>query len=125
MTDNKIKFNTSIAKRAMIISRRSEYMYKLGCCVVSKNRIVAEGYNKVKTHPKANNAYYMIHAEFDAIKKLPYNVHHSLYAYVCRINKLGILSNAMPCPDCQRMLIQHGVKYVWYTTKNNWRLLIL
>jgi pyrimidine deaminase RibD-like protein len=66
--------------------------------------VVAIGYNHEETH-----------AEAMALGKVWPNRRRGLVLWSFRLTKAGKLAMAMPCPKCQEMLIEAGVKTVRYS----------
>ena len=98
-------------------------LIRLNQDVLKKLNILSYGIN----HFRPNDS---IHAEFDAIKKLPKNRKLKQVAMlVIRISKTKLLGNSCPCDRCKNMLntfaITHGykVKNVWYSTVNGFEKL--
>lgn len=103
-----------------LASKSDHHQHKLGCIILNKNRIVAQGFNKVKTSPKSNNKYNMIHAELDALRKLR-NRAEGYTALVYRSTRGGALALSKPCVSCHLALKQAGIKKVIYTTETTFK----
>ena len=93
-------------------SRSSCHRLKVGCLLVKDNRIVSQGYNgALSGHPHTsvivdNHEMATIHAEQNAIidcAKRGVSCNHSV-AYITHF----------PCIHCLKMLIQAGVKHIYY-----------
>jgi len=94
------------------------------CACAIKGRTFWLGYNKQKSHPSAKREYKhkgtescFLHAEIDAIVKVPRDTRAKIKLFVFRFLKDGTLSMAKPCDMCQNYLKQQGIKNVIYT---NW-----
>jgi deoxycytidylate deaminase len=93
-------------------------------CVVHRDRMLAIGTAKYKTHPimtrfATNPEQVYLHAEMDAIVRcinrhgvdvLP---HSDLY--VLRLTKGGAVSLSRPCEVCQRAINAFGIKQVHWS----------
>lgn len=99
---------------------------RLAAAIVYKNKIVAIGTNKYKTHPimdkfKKNKSAIFLHAEVDAInkakKKLDEHQLKKSRLYVIRILKNGSLGIACPCQGCSQCILHYGIKTVYYSNK--------
>jgi len=101
------------------VSLKSPSKYKLGCVIVSKNKIINVGFNDMnKTHPKANSAYKTLHAEIDALIGLDTSITKGCVVYLYREYKSGQPAIAKPCPSCELALKKAGIKTVYYTSDN-------
>ncbi len=92
-----------------------------GCAIYRKNLTVGLGVNKDKTHPAAMNCHSKcIHAEFAAI--LASNRKHLQGAdiYVARVKRSegSPVSISRPCSTCMKMIIDSGIKKVYYTRRD-------
>lgn len=105
----------NLAKR--LAQKSNHHSYKLGCVVVNKGKVVGLGYNKLKTHPKSNHEWSMIHAEFDAILGVSASDLHNAEVLVYREKKNGSVGLAKPCKCCEKMLREAGIKKVYYTNE--------
>lgn len=95
--------------------KSTHYQHKLGCVIVKSNRIVGEGFNKLKSHPKSPHAYSFIHAEFDSAHKVdPKDMKDSI-VFVYREHKNGNFAIAKPCKTCAKLLKDLMVKSVYFT----------
>jgi len=96
--------------------------------IMDGSRIVSWGYNKVKkTHPlakKYGHLFNCIHSELDALIKARDSLDKCKVVNV-RIKKNGNVGLSKPCPQCQKMLEDHGVERVYYTTENGFEVLEL
>lgn len=102
-------------KRAAFIAQASEHgIYKMGAVAVRHGNVVAIGWNKNRTHPRAKNFTRKIHAELAAI--IGHNVDAS-DMYVVRITKGGKMATSKPCRDCEVLLKEAGLKSVTYISE--------
>lgn len=84
----------------------SDYMYQLGALVFKGGKILAVGNNKAN-----------VHAEVDALNQLKPHQTKGADLVVVRISKTG-LAMSKPCPICQIVIRNRGIKRVFYTTRN-------
>lgn len=99
---------TYVIERAIRVATCSSYKQRVGAVLLKKNRIVAVGFNKIKTSPKLSG-YFSVHAEADAIR------HESGDTLVVvRLSKRGELAMSLPCSKCLRMIIKKGVKTIYW-----------
>lgn len=58
-----------------------------------------------------------IHSEFSAINQIRRKVNvRGATMYNCRMNRHGMIRMSKPCPSCEKMLRNYGLKKVVYTT---------
>ncbi len=99
------------------MSRKSNHhIHFLGAVIVKRGRIVGMGYNQLKTHTRANTKYSTIHAEFDAMRGVDPIDLQGADCYVFRQTRQGNLARSKPCPCCQSLLSQAGIRNVYYTS---------
>jgi len=87
------------------ISRKSPHNFKHVAIVERAGKILAIGYN-----------HDGIHAEESALKKLWPSERIGTRIISLRFTKTGKLANAKPCCECQKLLLESGVKKVTYST---------
>ena len=97
---------------------------KVAAVVACRNRIIAGGTNKLKTHPMAKHwgrnpdACYL-HAEIDAIYKADRVANlGGMHLYVARTWKNGEAAMSKPCSGCQKAINFFGIKHTFYTMGN-------
>lgn len=101
------------------LSKKSQHhSYKMGCVIVNKNKVVSLGINKIKTHTKSPHRFKMLHAEIDAVLGIDQEELKGCTAYVYRGTKDGKPAMSKPCPACQTILKEAGIKQVYYTVDN-------
>lgn len=90
-------------ERCMEIDRRKKH-----CSIIlHKNRIVAVGTNKFKTHPLAVKHGYLfgeMHSELDAFLKCEKREDLELWNF--RFNRFGQMRMSRPCPKCMPWCIK-------------------
>ena len=103
------------------LSQRSDHhSHRLSCVIVRKNRIIGKGFNMLATHPDSPSFFSSRHAEFNAFISANRDIKGST-VYVFRENKLGVPSNARPCPSCYKMLVEQGARVIIYTFENAYK----
>lgn len=105
-----------IAKR---LAEKSSSKFKLGCCIVKKNKIIGFGFNDMrKTHPKCNTYGNYLHAELHSLLGLSINETKGATAYVYRLKNDGSMGMSKPCPVCEDALRVAGIQEICYTGHN-------
>lgn len=111
---NKPGPTTPPMRAAMKASESSTERFQLGAAISNKNKVLVVGHNKHKTHTRySSGSYCTTHAEGDVIRKAVNKgidlVGKTLHVYRknCRLSK--------PCPDCERLAREHGIKKVVYS----------
>jgi deoxycytidylate deaminase len=120
----------SLFRQAIVASRFSDHVVKMGACVVVKGRVISTGFNqRFKTHPliKKFHEHQTIHAEVSAIlrtknKDLLKDSIMVVYRER-RDTKNPVL--AKPCPTCQEIMKFFGVWKVIYTTDGGFDEMLL
>lgn len=93
-------------------ARKSDRKQKHGAIVLRRNKPIAYGHNKTKTHPRVDKyGHYCIHAECDALMKEA----SGDTLLVVRIMKNGTFSCSKPCARCLEFIKDYGIKKVFYT----------
>ena len=99
----------------------THHQHKMSCIIAKKNRIISMGFNKVKTCPRINTRFNMIHAEIDALLGNSYEDLKGCTAYVYRAHKDGSLAMSLPCPACMAALVESGIKKIIYSVENDFK----
>lgn len=91
------------------LAHRSPNRLKHAAIVLdNKWRVISHG---------VNHGY--VHAEVDAIRKIPESKRRNLIVIGVRLSQAGHhIATAKPCRACQKALYKSGVKKVFYTTKD-------
>lgn len=89
--------------------------FRLGAAIYDKKgKLVSIGWNKQKTHPKYGSFIFKrIHAEGDALIKALRSSKSLKDGYAVVYRRNGNV--AKPCPCCETMLREAGLKEVYYT----------
>jgi deoxycytidylate deaminase len=110
-------------KLAKRVAERSTSTPRLGCVIVSKNKVISFGYNNMsKTHPKSNHPYKTLHAEIHALIGVPSEELVGCDVYVYREIKSGRVAIAKPCDTCMQALQVAKIKKVFFTTNTGWEV---
>lgn len=137
MNSNRFKMLIEQAKSA---SKRSDYRkYKLGCVIFDKQKVYSVGFNLNKSSPiqRKYDRYrgfrvgmdfadshcwnHNVHAEIHALITLLKTRHGNLPNFgrlsilVYREDRFGGYALAKPCPACEAMIREVGIKNVYYT----------
>lgn len=114
---NRPSWQETFIEVAKVISKRSKDPHtKVGAVLIKNNCIIGTGYNGDPRNFRYNFNWntsekydYVIHAEMNAIANACYNG--------CQVKDSEIYLTLSPCHDCIKMLIQFGVKKVYYLTE--------
>lgn len=112
-------------RRAEKMSKKSVHRHQLGAVIIMKNKILGEGFNKIKTHPKANSYSNCIHAEFDAIINCRGKNLKNATLYIYRSNKSGMPAPSYPCIYCWQLIESSGISRVCYTDVNTYKEVVV
>ena len=110
---------------AKAISKLSNHNQKMGCVIVNKHKIISSGYNsETKCHrlqAELDMNYYKmqsagkLHAETSALLPLRRTDLSKASIFIYRETKDGTKALARPCPCCQKLIKQFGIKHIYYT----------
>lgn len=112
--------------------------FHLGAVLVYQGRVISTGCNSNKTHPlqKKYNKYRhfkkssrpiknSLHSEISCLVNIPKCVENNIDFTRCKIyiyripkNKKMICGESKPCPACEKMLRDKGIRKVYYTSNN-------
>ena len=111
------KIDEKFINLANKIAMRGEFRTRHGCVITRGKDVIATGFNRdigidhVLSH---YGVFYSIHAELDAIRKLPYEFEESCTLYSVRHN----WNMAKPCAKCLRVINKTGIiRRVVYSVK--------
>ena len=117
---------------AKAASETSDHRIKMGCAVISGHKCVSTGCNSLTRCHRVQaildkerfgvDTTGMKHAEVDALLPLIQNGVDLSGAsvFVYREHKNGALACAKPCPSCEKLIKQCGVKRIYYTIENGY-----
>lgn len=112
--EHRLTWDEMYLEIAKIVAKRSKDPHtKVGAVLVKDNHILSIGYNaepkncKYKFNWHSTEKYdYVIHAELNAIANATY--------YGNSIQDSVIYLTLSPCHDCMKLLIQYGIKKVYF-----------
>lgn len=112
--ENRFSWKKMFVEIAKVVAQRSADPHtQVGAVLVKNNCVIGVGYNG---EPKG------FHFDFDwnSSEKYPYVIHAEMNA-ISNANRNGVDCNGAdiyltlsPCHDCIKLLIQHGIKNVYY-----------
>lgn len=102
---------------------------RVGAILVNKGRIIAKGFNSIKSHPLqkfynnertdiTDSAPHYIHAEIDILKKFKGEDLKGSEMFVYHIGKNGKQKLARPCAACMKAIKNHGIEVIHYSTED-------
>lgn len=105
----------NVAKKMAVKSTYEKY--RMAAICVKSGRVIGIGFNKRKDGYIKNKNYFQRdhHAELDLILSLDKEALRGSVIYVAGLTRAGKMCwSSKPCPICQRMLVQHGVKAAYF-----------
>lgn len=118
---------------AKAISTMSDFpRVHIGCVVTDGHRIISSGFNTRRTHPiqkilnkERFNAEtpHSLHSESMALIPLinKKNINwKKCNVYIYRELKNGEMGMCRPCPSCEKLIRDLGIKHIFYTTQNGY-----
>lgn len=104
--------------------------YNLCAVIVKSGKPISVGYNNRATNQfvehyanlaRGKRDYCLsTHAEMDAVLKARNSTDlRGCKIYVARLLKLGGVANSRPCPICEQVLFNYGIKRAFYTLSDN------
>lgn len=106
--------------KARDMALKSTCEQRIGSVIVLKDKVIALGCNKQKTHPKSPSPFKHIHGEFDAIMKAPKESLAGSSIYVYRITIGNNQGLSKPCKNCLDFIRKCGIVKVYYSTETFW-----
>lgn len=102
-------------RAAVKAARLSEfYAHRVGAVIFKGSVPVAVGFNRQKSHP--DNLCFTQHAEFNALIRCKDRYDpKTLIMYVARLTRTDYLSYSRPCDECQELILNTGLKRVYYS----------
>lgn len=91
------------------------HQHKLGALVCNKKKILGVGFNQLRTHTKSPHKFKSTHAEFAAINSCKPEDLRGATLYVYRENRSGEAVNAKPCESCMTLILEAGIKKVYFS----------
>lgn len=105
---------------AKLAKQSTHHTHRFGAVIVDKNKIVSVGTNKIKTHPRSQHKWHMLHAELSALFSVRFEDLRGCDIYVLRENLNGRKGNSKPCKVCEAALREAGIRKVYYTTEDGY-----
>lgn len=106
--------------RSVQVARLSTCKQRHGALVVSGGRTLAVGVNSYTNRqgtPGVGPEHFSIHAEAAALRAIPEDIDlRRATLYVARLSKGGNVALSRPCPSCQALMKERGIKKCVYTT---------
>lgn len=107
---------------AIKMAAKSSYeKYRMAAICVKSGRIIGIGFNKRKDGFVKDKDYFQRdhHAELDLILSIDKDVLRNSTVYVAGLTRAGsCVWSSKPCPICQNMLRNHGVKAAYFHDAN-------
>ena len=116
MLSNKQKAYMNVAR---YLATKSDLRHRHGAVVVKSGRVLGMGYNKARNAPhvvmegrhRLDCGY---HAEYVAIRDAGEKARGATI-FVARVNKNGDDLLSKPCDNCQKLIVESGIKSVIFT----------
>ncbi len=103
-----------------LASHSDHPQHKHGCVIVRGNKVVSLGYNKNSTHTRSLHPHKRLHAEVSAIVKAGEDLSNcSIYIY--RETKSKTPAMSRPCESCFQLIVESGIKTVYYSVTNGYK----
>jgi deoxycytidylate deaminase len=100
------------------IATHSSLQHQHSACLIKRGEILSFGYNKYikKNFIENTSIKYTIHAEVDALCKIPNKSIKGMDILIIRIGK-NKLKNSRPCNSCIDKLSRYGIRKVYYSNE--------
>lgn len=108
------KIDDKFLRVAAIEAQRGEFRYKHGVVIAKGKEIITKGFNRnigIDTKLSRYGVYYSMHAELDAIRRLPYGFEESCTLYSVRAG--GGL--AKPCSRCLAVISRTSINRIVFS----------
>lgn len=109
---------STLYNRAVMQARKSDMDHRHACLIVKNNEIISEGYNKKSC---VFEHIYSVHAEVDAISKMPsrskgFTADCVMYVYRIGSDLTGNPTKlSKPCKNCEDAIKKVGIRRVYYS----------
>lgn len=103
---------------ANVMAWKSNEPYLLGAVLMNSGKLISKGYNRYNGTNAIVRKYFnhhTIHAEADALFRAPSSLIRGGTIYVYRTRRDGTPGVSKPCPRCQIMLRELGIKKAIYS----------
>lgn len=110
------KIDDRLIEEAFVIAKRGEFHNKHGVIIARGKEVLASGYNRNIGVDYTLNMYrefYSMHAELDAIRKMPFKFEENCTLYSIRRSR----NLAFPCAKCMRIIQKTGINRIVYSVK--------
>lgn len=112
--------NNGIIELAIDEARLSPHRFRVGAVVYHRAYRIGWGHNEhLKTHTKSPHPFKSIHAEFaaimDSVSRDGKESIRGASIYVHRLKLDHSSGLAKPCEWCQKMLVQAGIKNIYWS----------
>lgn len=100
------------------IANLSDVKMRHGCAIYKGGSILAVGKNSSRTHGKFITGYntnYSEHAEIATLRQVNKKNLKGSVLYVSRVRRDGKEMMSRPCADCEKAILEAGIKKVVYT----------
>lgn len=107
-------------------SLKTNHRIKVGAVLVRHGKPISVGRNiPNKSHAliRRYSRFQMIHAEIDCMVGIDRHLLNGSTMYVYREHSDGTVAMSKPCPICEMFLRNYGVKKVFYTVENNFKMM--
>lgn len=101
-------------EQAIVAAKKSSGAFRHGAAVYCGNTVISTGNNYPIDHPRL----YSMHAEMDALSKIPRRLKHKkLHVVVVRLSSDGGgLRLSFPCRVCQKMLEKYNISTIYFSS---------
>jgi len=112
----------TLIKRAIVEARKSEFKQRHGCVIFKGDKIISTGFNEIRYCNRLDHKYRRwldggLHAEQKAILYCKEDLTRKSLL-VIRLNYKSELTNSKPCPCCLKLILDTGIKEIYYSTNN-------
>lgn len=99
------------------LAESSDYeQHPMGAVIARGNKLISVGCNKKRTHPLSQSRFQNTHAELSAIINARGDT-RGAEIYIYRETKQGQMAMARPCPHCQTLIREFGLKVSYYSSE--------
>ena len=114
--------SSGIIKRCLEECEKSTYRFRIGAVIFKGSRIISSGHNGIRSSSQIKSKFKKyensLHAEQAALMNINWNKVKGCSILVLKISKTKKqLSNAKPCPLCQKLLAHIGTHNIYYSNE--------
>lgn len=114
---------------AKTVAMTSDYKFRHGAVLVKGGKIIRSSFNKARPVSFAHKYHHKgtgsLHAEIGCILNMSFEKTEGCEIYVVRIHADGKFAMSMPCPMCQVVCNEMGIKRIHYSTHNGFETMKL